>query len=177
MKGHKHDPIGESLREIVFGVEDGSIGNLGIVVGLAQAMASNKIIFLAGIATMLAQMISMSAGTYLSSKSEKEYFSAKRERKKFGKLAFHKNPAVSAAVMGLAVMLGAAIPLLSFFFFESQAGILPAVIITLSGLFALGCFKAKYTKKNYLRSGSEMVFIGGLAALAGYAVGTLFGMV
>ena len=54
--------LGNNIREIIFGVEDGAIGNLGLVVGMAQAMAPNNLILLAGSATMLAQAISMFAG-------------------------------------------------------------------------------------------------------------------
>ena len=74
----KH-PLSENIREAVFGVEDGAVGNLGVVIGMAQAAAPNKFIILAWFATVLAQTISMSAGTYLSVKSEKEYFSVNKK--------------------------------------------------------------------------------------------------
>jgi len=65
---HKHGkhPLGENIREIIFGIQDGAIGNLAVVISLAQAAAANKIIILGGLATMFAQTISMSTGTYLS---------------------------------------------------------------------------------------------------------------
>jgi len=171
----KH-PLSENIREFVFGVEDGAVGNLGVVVGMAQAAAPNKFILLAGFATMLAQTISMSAGTYLSIKTEKEYFSVNKKIRKFGReYAKHKVPLISTCVMGFSVILGALIPLISFFFFEGVAGIIPAIIITLIGLFLLGAFKSKYTNKSWLNSGLEILLIGGLAAGAGYFIGSLFG--
>ncbi len=171
----KH-PLSENIREFVFGVEDGAVGNLGVVVGMAQAAAPNKFILLAGFATMLAQTISMSAGTYLSVKSEKEYFSVNKKSRQFGKeYAKHKVPLISTVVMGLSVIIGALIPLSSFFFFESTAGIVPAVIITLIGLFLLGVFKSNYTNNKWFGSGLEMLIVGGLAASAGYIIGTMFG--
>ena len=77
--------------------------------------------------------------------------------------------------MGLSVMLGALIPLSSFFFFEGISGIIPAIIITLTGLFLLGAFKSKYTNENWFGSGLEILIVGGLAAGAGYIIGNLFG--
>ena len=77
--------IEENLREFIFGVEDGLIGNLGVVIGLATANAPNNLILLAGLATMFAQSISMSAGNYLSIKSEKEYFEVNKKDRKYGK--------------------------------------------------------------------------------------------
>ena len=170
----KH-PLSENIREAIFGVEDGAVGNLGVVIGMAQAAAPNKFIILAGFTTVLAQTISMSAGTYLSVKSEKAYFSVNKKHRKFGKqYAKHKVPLISTAVMGLAVMLGALIPLSSFFFFEGISGIIPAIIITLTGLFLVGAFKSKYTNENWFKSGLEILIIGGLAAGAGYIIGSLF---
>lgn len=171
----KEDLWGKNIREIIFGVEDGAIGNLGLVVGMAQALAPNSLILLAGVATMLAQAISMSFGNYLSVKSEKEYFAVKQKERAYGKAySQHQNPVLSSLVMGWSVVLGAAIPLAVFLIWESQAGIIPAVVLTLMGLFALGAIKTKYTLRSWFRSGIEMVLVGSLAALVGYVIGNLF---
>src|SRR3989338_1475361 len=168
--------IGQNIREVIFGVEDGAIGNLGLVVGMAQAAAPNSLILLAGVATMCAQAISMFAGNYLSIKSEKEYFEVKKKGREYGKAySRHKNPIVSSLVMGIAVIIGALIPLVAFLFFESYDGIIPAVGVTLVGLFVLGAVKTKYTLRNWLRSGMEVLVVGCIAASVGYVIGNLFG--
>lgn len=167
--------MGKNIREIIFGVEDGAIGNLGLVVGMAQALAPNTLILLAGVATMFAQAISMFAGNYLSIKSEQEYFQVKRKERDYGKeYSQHKNPFVSSLVMGIAVIIGAAIPLSAFLFFKSQQGIIPAVLITLIGLFVLGVVKTRYTLRHWFRSGVEVLVVGCIAALVGYGIGNLF---
>ncbi len=176
MPAKKEDDVGRNIREVIFGVEDGAIGNLGLVVGMAQALAPNTLILLAGVATMFAQAISMFAGNYLSIKSEQEYFEVKRKERAYGKeYSRHKNPLISSLVMGVAVIIGAAIPLSAFLFFESRAGIIPAVIITLVGLFLLGAVKTKYTLRNWFRSGMEVLVVGCIAAFVGYLIGNLFG--
>jgi len=162
----------DNLRQIIFGVEDGAIGNLGVVVGMAQAAAPNSYIVLAGIATMFAQMISMSAGTYLSVKSESEYLSSRKK----SRLPSHKHPINAAVIMGISVIIGAAIPLSAFLIWESKAGIIPAICITLFGLFILGAYKGKSVKKDIWSSGFEMLFVGGLAALVGLGIGNLFAL-
>ncbi len=169
MAKHTHR-LSDNIREIIFGVEDGAIGNLGVVVGMAQALAPNSYIVLAGFATMFAQMISMSTGTYLSVKSESEYLTSRKR----ARLPAHKHPINAALIMGGSVVVGAAIPLSAFLIWESSAGIIPAICITLLGLFLLGAYKGLSVKKNILKSGFEMAVIGGLAALAGYLIGTLF---
>jgi len=171
----REDDVGKNIREVIFGVEDGAIGNLGLVVGMAQALAPNTLILLAGVATMFAQAISMFAGNYLSIKSEKEYFEVKRKERAYGKeYSRHKNPLISSLVMGVAVIVGAAIPLLAFLIWESKQGILPAVVITLVGLFALGAVKTRYTLRNWFRSGMEVLVVGFVAAVVGYFIGNLF---
>lgn len=168
-------PLVESIREIIFGLQDGAIGNLGVVVGLAQAGSPNNIILLGGLATMFAQAISMSTGTYLSIKSEKEYFLARR--KSFGRTYVeHKNPLYSAAVMAVAIMFGTLIPILPFLFYVSMAGVSFVIGITLAFLFLVGVVKSKYTKSNWLRSGVEMLLIGAAAGIAGILIGSAFGV-
>jgi vacuolar iron transporter family protein len=174
MKNHKHE-FGENIREIIFGVEDGAIGNLGVVVGMAHALAPNKLILLAGLATMFAQAISMSAGNYLSVKSEKEYFQVKSKSRQYGKAySKHKRPVKSSFIMAFSVIIGASIPLSAFLMFKSYAAIIPAIIITLFGLFILGAIKSQYTVQNWVRSGFEIMFVGFIAAIVGYIIGSLF---
>ena len=170
---HKKHPLSESIREIIFGIEDGAVGCLGVVVGLAHAMAAPHLILLGGFATMFAQSISMSAGTYLSVKSEKEYFGAKK--KSYGKAyVAHKNPLKSAVLMALAVIIGTSIPISPFFLFTPSTGVLIAIGATLGALFCVGSLKTKWTKKNWFRSGFEMFLVGALAASAGWLVGSIF---
>ncbi len=174
MKRRREDLWGKNIREIIFGVEDGAIGNLGLVIGMIQGMASTNLIILAGLATMIAQAISMSAGNYLSIKSEKEYFQVRSQERKYGKeYSRHKSLVKSSFVMGLSVIIGAAIPLSALFLFDGKGGIVPPLSITLVGLFLLGMVKACYTFRHWLRSGMEVVLVGFCAALAGYLIGSV----
>lgn len=65
------------IREVIFGIEDGLITTLSVVLGVSGAVAENRIIIVAGIAALLAEAISMSAGAYLSTKSQREFFERK----------------------------------------------------------------------------------------------------
>lgn len=175
MKEKQEVLVGRNIREIIFGLEDGAIGNLGVVVGLAQALAPNKLILLAGLATMLTQAISMSAGTYLSIKSEKEYFEVESKVRAYGKeYSQRKNPVASSLIMGFFVVVGAAVPLSVFLVLESKAGMIPSIVLTIASLFLLGVVKAQYTKRNWLLAGLEIAVVGAIAATAGYAIGNLF---
>lgn len=75
-----HTPRARSIREVVFGVNDGLVSITGIIVGVtAGRMASHQII-IAGMAAMLAAAISMALGQYLSTTAQNEYFLAERGR-------------------------------------------------------------------------------------------------
>jgi vacuolar iron transporter family protein len=63
-----------TLRAAVFGVNDGLVSNLSLVMGVAGAVADNSLIVLAGIAGLLAGAFSMAAGEYISMQSQRELF-------------------------------------------------------------------------------------------------------
>jgi VIT1/CCC1 family predicted Fe2+/Mn2+ transporter len=64
-----------TLRAVIFGVSDGLVSNLSLVMGVAGASAGNpSFVFLAGIAGLLAGAFSMAAGEYISMQSQRELF-------------------------------------------------------------------------------------------------------
>jgi len=65
---------GGSLRAAVFGVNDGLISNLGLVMGIAGTNAEPRFVLMAGVAGLLAGAFSMAAGEYVSVKSQRELY-------------------------------------------------------------------------------------------------------
>jgi VIT1/CCC1 family predicted Fe2+/Mn2+ transporter/rubrerythrin len=67
-----------TLRAVIFGVSDGLVSNLALVMGVAGAAgtagADASFIVLAGIAGLLAGAFSMAAGEYISMQSQRELF-------------------------------------------------------------------------------------------------------
>ena len=63
-----------TLRATIFGVSDGLVSNLSLVMGVAGASATGSFILLAGIAGLLAGGASMAAGEYISMQSQRELF-------------------------------------------------------------------------------------------------------
>lgn len=70
---HRHDQ-GGSLRAAVFGVNDGLVSNLSLVLGVAGANPEPRFILLAGIAGLLAGSFSMAAGEFVSMSAQREMF-------------------------------------------------------------------------------------------------------
>jgi vacuolar iron transporter family protein len=67
--------LGE-IREAVFGAQDGLISTLAVVLTVAAATGEARSVLIAGFASALAGIFSMSAGEYMSSKSQREIFDA-----------------------------------------------------------------------------------------------------
>jgi VIT1/CCC1 family predicted Fe2+/Mn2+ transporter/rubrerythrin len=63
-----------TVRAVIFGVSDGLVSNLSLVMGVAGAAPEPRFILLAGIAGMLAGASSMAAGEYVSMQSQRELF-------------------------------------------------------------------------------------------------------
>ncbi|HEV7180397.1 MAG TPA: VIT1/CCC1 transporter family protein [Candidatus Baltobacteraceae bacterium] len=71
-----------SVREVVFGVQDGILTTLGIITGVGVAEGDRSAVFISGFLALLAGALSMAAGEYLGSKSEREVVRAAIELEK-----------------------------------------------------------------------------------------------
>jgi VIT1/CCC1 family predicted Fe2+/Mn2+ transporter len=69
------DRLGE-IREVVFGAQDGVTSILAVVSTVAGATHDTGAVLIAGIAAALAEVFSMGAGEYMSSKSQREIYEA-----------------------------------------------------------------------------------------------------
>ena len=65
---------GGSLRAAVFGVNDGLVSNLALIMGVAGGAADSGVILLAGVAGLVAGAGSMAAGEWVSVRSQRELF-------------------------------------------------------------------------------------------------------
>jgi len=64
-----------TLRAVIFGVSDGLVSNLALVMGVAGASGGEgSFVLLAGVAGLLAGAFSMGAGEYISMQSQRELF-------------------------------------------------------------------------------------------------------
>jgi VIT1/CCC1 family predicted Fe2+/Mn2+ transporter len=52
-----------------------------------------------------------------------------------------------------------------------------SAITTAVSLFVVGALRVKITKKNWIKSGIEMLLVGGIAATVAYLIGYLLKMI
>lgn len=223
-----HNGHGQYLKSFVYGGLDGIVTTFAVVAGVAGANLSTSLVFILGIANLIADGISMALGDYLSTKAENEYIAAEHLREtwevknypegekremvelykekgipeedakiavdvlskheepwvnimlveELGLVQDHESPTKNAIVTFIAFILFGSIPVLiyviaRFIPFLAAHTFTTACVITGITLFVLGTFKVYFTRKHWYRAGSEMLLLGGLAAIAAYIVGTL----
>jgi VIT1/CCC1 family predicted Fe2+/Mn2+ transporter len=69
-----------SIREVVFGTQDGILTTAGVLAGLSGAVSVHRQVVLAALASTAAGALSMGAGAYLGTRAETEVLSAELRR-------------------------------------------------------------------------------------------------
>ena len=200
--GARHrSALGGGLRAAVFGVNDGLVSNVSLVLGVAGAGAASGYVLTAGLAGLMAGALSMAAGEYVSVRSQREMYEYQiaLEQAREVSQALLANPEAALDVLAreelglnpddlgspwlaasssfVAFALGAAVPLLPFLCglsgIHATAG---AVAITLVALFAVGLGLSLFTGRDALHSALRMVLIGGGAGAVSFLVGHAIGV-
>ncbi len=76
---HHRDIHGGGARAAVFGVSDGLVSNISLVLGIAGASVNGTVVRLAGLAGLLGGAFSMAAGEYISMRAQRELFERELE--------------------------------------------------------------------------------------------------
>ena len=71
---HRALTRGGNLRAAVFGFNDGLVSNASLILGVAGASMEPSVVLLSGVAGLLAGAFSMSAGEYVSVRSQREMY-------------------------------------------------------------------------------------------------------
>jgi len=72
LAGERWHHGGGSIRDAIFGMNDGLLSTFSLVAGVSGAAVGNAIVLLAGVAGAIAGAISMAAGAFVSTRAEKE---------------------------------------------------------------------------------------------------------
>ena len=89
----------------------------------------------------------------------------------------YEKPVKSAFVVGISAVIGSLVPVVPFFFLPVKLGMAYALGFSILTLFAVGAVKARITIGDWKKSGIEMAVVGTVAALVGYLVGSLLGVI
>lgn len=138
------------------------VSTTGVIAGVAAGSGNQKVVMLAGFVTLAVEALSMAAGEFLSEQAVHELDARHRGA-----------PVVGGAIMLTAYFAAGLLPLLPVIFLPLPESIYVSIALALAGLFALGVVKARVVQTAVLRSGLEVLAVGGIAALIGVAAGVL----
>src|SRR5881628_2437356 len=71
-----------SIREVVFGAQDGLVSTFAVVAGLAAAGVGPLVVLLGGAVFAMAGVLSMSIGTFLSSRAQRQLYERELDRER-----------------------------------------------------------------------------------------------
>ena len=154
------------LRNFVFGVEDSLVSTVGLLAGVAAADVPRATIFLTGAILVVVEAFSMGIGSLLSEESIEDY---EGSQKTSGHMSL-----TGGMIMFLSYMIAGLVPLLPYAVFERTEALPLSIAGSLGGLFVLGFISAKRFNGKPLKTAIRMLLLGGLAILAGVAVGLVF---
>jgi vacuolar iron transporter family protein len=214
-----------TLRAAVFGMSDGLVSNLALILGVAGSGVSSRVILLAGVAGLLAGAFSMGAGEYVSMRVQRDMLeyalrvesleielvpeaelkeltdiyekkglspelagqvAAELMAKPASALDAHAREELGldpgqlgspwgAAISSFATFaVGAIIPLTPYVLSEGDGAFVGAIVAAGLALALVGGFMARMAGRHVALGAGRMLTVGGLAAAATYAIGSLF---
>jgi len=153
------------LRDAVFAANDGIITTFAVVAGAAGASFSVSIVIILGFANLLADGFSMASGNYLGTKSEIEY-----EKIRGNKVDRQGSPLAQGIVTFVTFNLAGILPLLPYVSGANYKFEVSAIIVAFA-LFTVGAIRGIFIGKSIIKTGIEMLLVGGFAAFVAFITG------
>lgn len=154
------------LRNFIFGVEDSLVSTVGLLAGVAAGGVTPRAILTTGLVLIVVEGFSMGVGSFLTEETTEEMAGG--------------NPHTLEAIKGAITMLvsyclAGLLPLAPYVLLTGQLAVITSVAVSLLGLMILGYGTSLYYKrpKPWARA-LKMLFLGGMAVLAGMLIGKLF---
>lgn len=150
------------LPDVVYGANDGIITTFAIVAGVVGAGLSPVVVLILGLASLVADAVSMAASNYLAERSRSGGRFTRLEAARHASATF-----VAFVTMGSAPLIAYLLPVPEGQRFPLAAG------LTLATLFLVGSGRALAAEHiRWFRGGTEMLLVGALAAAVAYGIGS-----
>ncbi len=162
------------VRAAVFGVSDGVVSNLALILGVLGAGTARAGVVIAGLAGLLAGALSMAAGEYVSVASQRELLEADGES---ADVIEAVGSAVGAAVTSFGTFsFGAFVPLLPFLVASGVAAAAVASVLSAVLLAGIGATLALFTRRSIWKSALRQAGLGLGAGALTLVIGNLVGI-
>ncbi len=155
----------DSVRSLIFGVEDSLVSTVGLISGIAVTGAMRSSVLLTGFILITVEAFSMAVGVFLSDNTAEEFRtqSTVSFSKSFG----------PASIMFVSYFVAGIVILLPYIFAPDRYVFGMSILISLITLFVLGFLSASVSHVPKIKRGIIMMTIGGFAIVVGIIVGTL----
>ncbi|MCI5051350.1 MAG: VIT1/CCC1 transporter family protein [Candidatus Pacebacteria bacterium] len=166
--------IHKYLPEFVYGSVDGVVTTVAIITGAVGAGLSSSVIFVLGIANVLADAWSMGSSEYLSSISENQL----ENNSVNGEDGNQKKPLSKGVATFVSFVLVGLLPILPFLFsifFDELQGIdiWLSMLCALCAFILIGYIGAQIARVSHIKNILRTVFVGTIAAGISFLVGYL----
>lgn len=157
-----------TVRAAIFGIQDGMVSNIGLIMGVIGADVAPDTVVIAGLAGLVSGSVSMGAGEYVSVRTQ-------REMLEVGRPADDElvSPWRALAASSSSFALGALVPLVSFFFVEGTTAVAIGAALSAGALCTTGALLTRFTERAVWWSAGRMVSIGGTAGIVGFLLGNV----
>lgn len=155
------------LPEFVYGSVDGVVTTVAIITGAVGAGLSASVIFILGMANVLADGFSMGSSNYLASISEQNLEGETLGTRK----PLHKGFATFVSFVSVGLL-----PVIPFFISVlvptfSGTDVVVSLVLAAIAFIGIGYIGARVTKTSHLKNILRTLVVGGVAALISFLVG------
>ena len=123
-----------SIREVVFGAQDGLVSTFAVVAGLAAAGVGHVVVLLGGLVSAVAGVLSMSIGTFLASRAQRQLYETELERER---REIREHPGEEVAEL-MAALIGRGMPRADAAEVARRIARYPELLLSTLGIFELG---------------------------------------
>lgn len=170
-----HSARSNWLRAAVLGSIDGIVSVAGVVVGVAGATSAKSVIFVAGLAALLAGALSMAAGEYVSVSTQRDIEQVHQAQHPApGGDSDFTNPWHAAIASAVAFTFGSLIPL-GVIMLPLGTLLIPATFAAVVvALIITGYLSARLSEAPRLRAIIRVTAGGIIAMIVTYGIGSTF---
>lgn len=161
----------EGFQGTAFGLMDGLVTILGVVIGMAQATNQPMLVVVTGVIAGVANSFGNAIGFYASELAEQgEHIQEKRVHLSSNTEIYRSTLlAFSASVVSTLILVA------PFLLLETRPAMVVSVTIAIGLLFALGFYVGHFSRKDRLRYGLRYVLLGLAGTIISFLIGDLIG--
>ena len=156
------------IRDLVYGANDGIITTFAVVAGVAGGSLSSVAVLVVGAANLAADGVAMGVGNLLAIRANESALAAE------GLPEQEAYPWKHGLATLLAFVGAGTLPLVPYTLpVTADSHLWWSAALTMTSLFSVGVARAAITRDYWLKTGLEMLALGGLVAVAAYGAGAL----